>query len=544
MQTVRITARRFLCWLALGLVAGCSGASSKSAGGGTSHDQLVQLFREWREFQKPGLVDGVPDYSARAMSAQRRELAQYQSRLAAFDTTGWSIAQQADLHILRAEMNGLEFDHRVLRPWANNPAFYVTVFSSESDQPAREGPHALGSIELWSYTLPLNQQSAAQVDSGLRAIPALLAQARTNLVGDGKDLWTFGARDIREQSTDLTRLAERLTDADAQLKADVERARLATDSFAVWVEAQLPSKTGPSGIGVENYDWYLQNVQLLPYTWRDEVALMERELARARASLALEERRNTGLPQLALVSSADEHTRRFNDAITEYMAFLRGHEILSVKDYMDPALRARIGRFSTGRREFFTEVDYRDPSIMRTHGYHWFDKGWLQFEAPANPIRNGALLYNIFNTRTEGLATAWEELMMQAGMLDTRPRSRELIYILVAQRAARALGDLRMHANQATLEEAAAWASTHTPRGWLSLDGNLVRSEQHLYLQQPAYGTSYLIGKIQIEQLIGERMRQLGDKFTFRSFMDEFNAAGLIPISLIRWQLTGENTFR
>ncbi len=25
-----------------------------------------------------------------------------------------------------------------------------------------------------------------------------------------------------------------------------------------------------------------------------------------------------------------------------------------------------------------------------------------------------------------------------------------------------------------------------------------------------------------------------------RSFMDEFNAAGLIPASLIRWELTGE----
>ena len=38
--------------------------------------------------------------------------------------------------------------------------------------------------------------------------------------------------------------------------------------------------------------------------------------------------------------------------------------------------------------------------------------------------------------------------MMQAGMFDARPRSRELVYILLAQRAARALGDLHMHANR------------------------------------------------------------------------------------------------
>ena len=61
-----------------------------------------------------------------------------------------------------------------------------------------------------------------------------------------------------------------------------------------------------------------------------------------------------------------------------------------------------------------------------------------------------------------------------------------------------------------------------------------------MYLRQPAYGTSYLIGKIQIERLLADRRRQLGASFTLRRFMDEFDAAGLIPISLIRWELTGE----
>ena len=184
-------------------------------------------------------------------------------------------------------------------------------------------------------------------------------------------------------------------------------------------------------------------------------------------------------------------------------------------------------------------MDYRDPEVMRTHGYHWFDLARMANAPHASPIRRGPLLYNIFTTRTEGHATGWEELMLQAGMFDARPRSRELIYVLVAERAARALGDLRMHANQFTLEQAAAFASANTPRGWLRLDANTVRGEQHLYLQQPAYGTSYIIGKIQVETLIAERKRQLGDAFTLKQFMDEFNAAGLIPVSLLRWELTG-----
>src|SRR5205814_1612331 len=133
-----------------------------------------------------------------------------------------------------------------------------------------------------------------------------------------------------------------------------------------------------------------------------------------------------------------------------------------------------------------------------------------------------------------------EELMLQAGMFDRRPRSRELVYILVAERAARALGDLRMHSNELTLEQASQFASDHTPRGWLSMNGNLVRSEQHLYLQQPAYGTSYVIGKVETDRLITDRRRQLGDGFTMKRFMDEFNASGLVPLALLRWELTGQ----
>jgi len=505
-----------------------------------SFADLTKLFGEWRAFQPPKLIDGVPDYSAPAMSAQHRELAAFQRRLAAVDTGGWPINQQVDWHVVRAEMNGLDFDHRVLRPWANNPAFYVTVFLDRSDQPAREGPHAYGAIETWKDKFPLLAERAAEMHAALQIIPKLLEQARKNLVGNGRDLWIYGTREVREQNSSLTRLASLIGNTSPELKSDVALAKQATDQFVAWLEHAAPSKTAPSGIGVENYDWYLKNVQLVPYTWQQEVALMESELARAHAFLAIEEEKNKHLPQQSVVASETEHTRQFNAAVTEYMFFLKAKEILTIKDYMDPALREQIGKFNPGPREFFSEVDYRDPEVMRTHGYHWFDLAQMEHEPHADPIRRGPLLYNIFNTRTEGHATAWEELMMQAGMFEAKPRSRELIYILVAERAARALGDLRMTSGEFTLERAAEFTSQNTPRGWLSLKGSLVRSEQHLYLQQPGYGTSYLIGKKQIEMLLAARKKQLGDSFRMRQFMDSFNAAGLVPASLLRWELTGE----
>ncbi|MEO8188725.1 MAG: DUF885 family protein [Acidobacteriota bacterium] len=527
------------------LVAGPEGRPSASSKRSASYEDLASFFREWRSFQKPKLVDGVPDYTPRAMAAQRTELSSWQSRLAAIDPHGWPIPEQVDYQVVRAELNGLDFDHRVLKPWANNPAFYVTVFTEESDQPAREGPSALGAVELWSYRFPLTDQHAEQMNSGLRAIPRLLTQARTNLTGNGRDMWTYGAKSIRQQSADLAALAVQLkggparTSAVRELETSVAHAKQATDDLAAWLDAQAPSKTGSSGVGIVNYNWYLKNVQLVPCMWQDEVTLMERELARSHALLAMEEQKNAKLAPQAPIATAEEHARGFSSGVTDYMTFLRDHDILAVEDWMDSALRARTGAFRGGAREFFTEVDYRDPEVMRTHGYHWFDKGRMARQPHRSPIRREALLYNIFNTRTEGHATGWEELMMQAGMFDARPRSRELVYILLGERAARALGDLRMHSNDWTLEQAAAFASAETPRGWLRMDGDLVRSEQHLYLQQPGYGTSYVIGKIEIEKLLAERKQQQGDGFAMKAFMAEFDAAGLVPAALIRWELTG-----
>jgi len=526
-------------WVVVSLLAAAAPAPPPAA---SSYEDLVSFFREWRGFQKPKIAGGVPDYGAAAMAAQQKELETYRRRLSAIDPSGWPIPQQVDYAIVRAELAGLDFDHRVLKPWANNPAFYATVSGEESDQPAPEGPHALGTIDLWKYASPLSAKDAEAIRPGLRAIPGLLAQARTNLTGNGRDLWIFGAKVVRQQSADLAKLAPRLAGGSASLAPDAAKAKQATDDFAAWLDAQAASKTGPSGVGVENYDWYLKNVQLVPYTWAEEVALMERELARSRALLAMEELKNAKRPPQAPVASAAEYDRRFNAAVTEYMAFLRDREILTVKDYMDPALRARIGTFSSGPREFFSEVDYRDPEIMRTHGYHWFDKAIQIHEPPASPIRGEVLLYNIFNTRTEGHATGWEELMMQAGMFDAEPRSHELVYVLVAERAARALGELFMQSNRMSLEEASAFASANTPRGWLSMDGQLVRDEQHLYLQQPGYGTSYLVGKIEIEKLLADRRAQLGEKFRMKAFMDDFNGRGLIPASLLRWEMTGKKS--
>ena len=528
--------------IALIVVAGCGPTSApESRFQYSSYDDLVVFFDEWREFQKPVLVDGLPDYSPEAMGVQYRELLAYQSRLQGFDIGDWPVSEKIDYHLVRAEMNGLAFDHRVLKPWANNPAFYVMMFLSQSDVPAHEGPVVAGWIDVWTYDYPLSDVDASELARRIRTVSGVLEQARDNLVGNQRDLWLRGIENMRGQSASLNVFAGRVEGTSAELSAAIEEAVTATDEFAAWLVSEAPSKSGSSGVGVENYNWYLKNVHLVPYTWEEEVTMMHRELARAHASLKLEEHRNRNLPPLNSIASAEEYDRRLNAAVDEFMAFLEEEEIMTTAEYMEPAQRAKIGRFSEseGQRSFFSEVNYHNELVMRTHSYHWIELARIANEPHSSPMRRKALLYNIFDGRAEGLATGMEEMMMHAGLLDDHPQARELIWILLAQRAARALGSLYMHSNDFTMDEAVQVASKWTPRGWLQADGGLVWFEQHLYLQQPYYGSSYVTGKIELERLMAERARQQGDDFTLKGFMDDLNAVGVIPVSMIRWEMTG-----
>ena len=530
------------------LAVACTGATvpdEPAAGAGavasTSYDDLLVLFEEWRDFVEPEFTEGVPDYGAAAMAAQYAELPAWQQRLTAIDPSGWPVEQQIDHYLVRAEMNGLDFDHRVRRPWSDNPGFYVTIFSAQSDVPAHEGPIIARWLDTWAYDYPLDAEATDLFRERIGAIPALLEQARANLTGNGADLWAAAPRLIRAQGRDLERLGAQVAGTSAELDQAIDAAATASEEFAAWVEAEAPSKTGASGVGVDNHTWYMKNVHLVDTTWEQQETLLEHELGRAHTALRLEENRNRDLPQLERIDNAEDYDRLFNDAVDLEIAFLEEEGIFSMRDYMEPALRARVGRFSPaeGLRGFFSEISYRDPLTMRNHDVHWIDLARLEYEPHESPIRRASPLYNIYDNRSEGLATGFEEWMMHAGLFDERPRTRELIWILLIQRAARGLGGLRQHSGEYTLQEAAEFASYWVPRGFLPAAGATIQGEEHFYLTPPGYGTSYIIGKIEIEKLLAERGMQLGDEFTIKRFFDEFLAAGVIPVSLVRWEMTG-----
>ena len=517
---------------------------SVGATANSNFNQLESLFIQWRAFEAAPLHELAPDYRQQTFDQRHSQWAEFKAQLLALDKSNWTVPQQIDWFVMLAELNGYEFNVKVLKPWARDPAFYTQVWTYQSDVPAHEGPTPHYVAELWSYEFPLSNSEQARLNNDLARIQPLQTQARENLTGNAKELWVAGIRDLQSQHKTLVDLTAQIASTEnRQLIKTHQQATQSTAEFVDWLQQQAAAKTGPSGLGIEQYTWYQQNVHLVPMTWQDEVRLLQRELDRAWSSLKLEEHRNKDLPQLIPAKNAEEYDVLANRSAEYFLKFLEEKEIVTVAEYFKPALYERLGSFvpEVGRN-FFYIASHLDPTPLFSHFYHWFELAIMEHDPNPRTVRKNALLYNIFDSRNEGTATAVEEIFMHAGLYDHNPRTREIVYIMLAQRAARGLGSLYAHANQRTMEKAGEIHMNYTPRGWMKTEPDLLLFEQHLYLRQPGYGTSYVTGKYLLERAMALKAKadeEQGREFIMKDFFDQLNAIGGIPIALGTWEMTG-----
>jgi uncharacterized protein (DUF885 family) len=524
-----------------------------------NYTQLTGLFADWRQFLEPVTRDFKPDYSPAAMAAKQAELPKYMARLHAIDTTGWPKGALIDYKLVQAEMNGLDFDFRVLKPWARDPSFYQAVFSDWSDVPAREGPNAQPVINLYDFKYPLGAADDKRLTAMLAAVPANLQAAKVNLKdGNAKGLWEFGDRAFKEQSATLESLAAgklvmrtldgevpaNMKGASPRLLAAIRKAKAATDEFAAWVAAEAPKKNGPTGVGKENYNWFAKNVQLIPYDWDAQVLLMQRELDRNLASLRLEELRNRDLPPIREITDPAAYDKMAQEKAAYLFDFMVKAGFVDDKPELRAALMAQAGVFTPPeQRNFFTFMTALDPLPLQSHSTHWIDLARMKYEPNASPIRRVPALFNIHDTRSEGFATAMEEVLMQAGLYDNVPHGRELVWIAAANRAARGLASLYVQSNEWDLDRAGKFQGEWTPRHWSDAKSQLVGFEQLLYARQPGYGPSYIVGKMQLDHLIARVQfddDQAGRPFVMGDLMKRVWNAGVIPVALIQAELTDE----
>jgi len=508
--------------------------------------ELEVLFTDWRQFETPPLNNGAPDYSVETFRNRMPEFRKLRDRLNEIDKSKLDIKSKIDWTIIWAEMNGFEFNFRVLKPWERDPAYYKSVWMNRSDVPAHEGPTHHSVVEIWQYDFPLSKNESSELNKQLRVIPILNEQAKINLTGNAKDLWIAGIRDIDTQISDLQSILNYPNvNNDQNLVTTINEAIESTVSFSNWLKSESSKKDGPSGIGKENYTWYQNNVHLVPLSWDDEVMLLKRELARAWSSLKLEEHKNRNLPKLNSASTPEEYNLLVSEASKELINFLDKEEIVDVKDFYKEALDEHLGSYiPEDKRNFFWITAHLDPKPLFSHFFHWFELAEMDFNPSQNVLRKGPLLYNIFDSRNEGVATAVEEMFMQTGLYENNPRSKEIVYILIAQRAARGLGSLYAHANLMSMEEAGKIHSEYTPRGWMKTEKELLIFEQHLYLRQPGYGTSYITGKYLFENALAEfsRLNENDASANLKSFFSKLINIGSIPMTLFHWEINNDSS--
>ena len=507
-------------------------------------ESLENLFVEWRSFEKPPIFNGAPDYRKKTFDSRMIEFEQLRKRLNEIDKASLDTESQVDWTLIWAEMNGFEFNYNILKPWERDPAFYKSLWMNRSDVPAHEGPTHHMVVEVWQYDFPLSKKQLQKLVNELSIIPAFNEQAKTNLTGNARDLWIAGIRDIENQASNLESLKTFPgVKSNKELIEIIDKSIKSTKALSEWLKDESKNKTGPSGIGKDNYTWYQKNVHLVPLTWDDEVMLLKRELARAWSSLKLEEHKNRNLPELTSASNQEEYIKKARDASKDLIEFLDKQQVINVKDYYKDALDERLGKFvPEDTRNFFWITAHLDPKPLYSHFFHWFELAEMDLNPHKNIIRKDAVLYNIFDSRNEGVATSVEEMFMQAGLYESNPRSKEIVYILIAQRAARGLGSLYAHANLMTMEEAGKIHSEYTPRGWMKTEKELLIFEQHLYLRQPGYGTSYITGKYLFENALAEysRINEKDPNSNLKNFFKNLIDIGNIPMTLFHWELNND----
>lgn len=518
------------------LFGGSALAQSGPPSGEGGYDDFVAVFdsfadwRSTRPLADTGSGVEIADYSDAAVAARLERLAQFQSELEDMNVAAWDRAGQAEYLAVRAQMDEHEFWLTVSRPFERDPGFYV-------DQMLRP-----------AFTeLPAEGEALERLQARLDAIPVLVQVARRNLdsvasdyadlalhnlttadgVGHGHPYRAVPPAGVIGWYEDLRARAE----AQPELIPDIEAALEAIRGFHAWLETNRPTMTGEAGVGEARFDWYLKHVKMMPFTSQQIVDMGEREIDRLWAFYALERHRNRDLPELEPASSAQDYAARIASTDADIRAFLEGEDIITIPGH--------IGELDTnvpwierpGGRNFWEEVQYRDPSPDHFHAVipgHRFDALMVPDHPVRGRITDGA--------RAEGWATYLEEAMIQAGFFEDRPRTRELIYIFGIFRAARVPADVWLQTNQMSAAEAVAYWRELTPY----LDEDVARVDAEIYLRRPpGYGLGYQVGAMQMQGLLADRRRQLGEAFSLREFHDAFLSYGRLPISLIRWEMTG-----
>jgi hypothetical protein len=523
---------------------------------------LAKEFREWRSARS----SEVPHYVQR-VEQQKRGLADFRKRLGAIDPKGWPVHAQVDYLVLQIEMNALDFDLNVIRQPSRNPNFYTTEAVS------RVGRHIGGRYQMApGVTVPYDADRAAAIIKGLEDTPAIVEQAPaalTEAVPEMADMAIETLDNVRENYAEFARVVRPHLPEPyrTQVGPAADKTGVALEKHREWIRANRAKMKAPFAIGRPAFEWYTQNVLVLPYT-ADQL-LMQAEMERQRnwAFLQFERQKNRHLPGPATFKAPPSRAAKDNHEYSEWKdatdvlsrLWAEEHDLFTRPDYLGPMRDAEGGVWiepfgmmafpnkpmaQGSKTEFLVEPDHwfshiyweighrLDPGTNHPHSDypgHTFERAVSQ--------RTTCELRRGHNSRGDGWTYYMEEAQLQLDYPFVRgPRVREWMFGLAIMRAERvhiavkfAEGSMNPEEVSQHMMDTVPWMEPHVAN----------KHEVWRKFVRPSDVLDYQVTKFEIYKLLRDRMRQQGDQFGLRDFHDQLLATGQIAVALARWEMAG-----
>jgi Bacterial protein of unknown function (DUF885) len=524
-----------------------------------SLDRLPSDFWTWRAQYRPFTFDDVPrmehatgvrDWSAASIAKQRADLAEFERRWKALRTNGWPVGQMVDYRLMGSALARVRWELDVNPRWQRDPAFYVE--------------QTVGALqEELMPPAPFSDARSREIVARTENIPAILEQGKLNLnaMAPFAQLTIEMLSGIDARLTRVERgVSPLLTGADrrARFSTAISNASKALIDYREWLKQKLPGMRRDFTLGAKAYGFFLHQVALLPYTPDQLLAMARQDFERILATEAYEHQRDLRAPELKIAATADEETARMAQDDARIRRYLMEHQILTVPPDL-PHWTIRLAPAYIAALDGFGELDdFTGPSRLHQDGTRWiqppsndlpyFWKAYAQdprttgvhegvpghfFQlslAWRNPDPIRRQYYD--SSANEGIGFYAEEMMLDAGLYDDSPRSREIIYNFARLRALRVEVDVKLALGQFTIAQAADYLARTVPMDRGTADG-----EAASFATAPGLGIAYEIGKLQIERMLAERRLQQGRKFTLREFHDYVWRNGNMPLALQRWEL-------
>jgi uncharacterized protein (DUF885 family) len=527
-----------------------------------SHAESLQTlgkdFWHWRAYEQPFSVDDIPrlerpgdlviNWSPRRIQQYHRQLEDFDRRFQRLANATAPIAEQVDYRLLGSALARVHWELDLNPRWRRDPSFYV-------DQ-------TLGSMYL-SLLPPPPFEAARQeaLVSRLRSFPATLAAARENLTDMRRPFADVAIKSLADISKRLKVMADAVapqldTTHQTEMREAIGPAIVALEGYRTWLE-QRSHMREDTAIGRESYIYFLRQVALVPFTPEELLAMGRQELARAISFQRYEEARDGRLQTMPTFPSTKEQMAEEAREEAAIRVYLARHNILTVpawvKHYRNLPLPAYVEPFAElgptddltgpsrldqngtsyitppaadGAGFFATSRDPRPIILHEGVPGHYFQEV-LGFSNP-DPIRT----HYYDSGANEGIGFYAEEMMLQAGLFDDSPGTRQMIYGYMRLRALRVEVDVKLALGMFTLKQAEDYLVKAVP-----MDEGTARGEATLFATSPGQAISYQMGKLQIMSLLSEASRRQGDRFSLLDFHNFIWKNGNIPLSLQRWEL-------